>query len=74
MIGAIEFQTFLTPDKMDQLFHYVKVLLFYFAPLIMIAYAFDVLGLFVDLISRIIPGRGGKAKDKEEDDFDVFWY
>lgn len=66
-----EFQTFLTPERMDVFWDNVHWLLFYVAPVIMIWMAL----VGVHALVKMIRSSFGKNQDEDdEDDYDVYRY
>ncbi|MCL9969571.1 hypothetical protein MX569_03075 [Anoxybacillus kestanbolensis] len=47
-----EFQTFFTPARLDEFWYYVKWLLFYVAPAIMIVAAAGALSMFIEMMKK----------------------
>ncbi len=50
-----QFQTFFTPARLDEFWYYVKWILFYAAPAIMIMAAAGAISLLIPVIKKVLP-------------------
>jgi hypothetical protein len=64
-----EFQTFFTPDRLSDFWYYVKWVLFFVAPGVMIWLAAEAVSKMIGVIKSALH----KNKD-DEDDYDVYRY
>lgn len=65
-----EFETFLTPERVDQFWENVKWLMFFVAPIVMIFFAADIIGSVISMIKKAL----GIQKEKDDDDYDIYRY
>lgn len=68
-----EFYQFFDAERMAEFWYYVKWFLFLGAPLAMIIFAVDAIGLLVSVLRKSL-GFGHKVKDDDDDDYDVYRY
>lgn len=68
-----DFQTFLTPERMDMLFENVHWLLFFVAPLVMIWIAVSMLEPVIKLIKSAFVKEERRSND-DDDDYDIYRY
>ncbi|MFC4323682.1 hypothetical protein [Litchfieldia salsa] len=67
-----EYTTFLNDARTAQFWLWVKWLMFFVAPVIMIFIATDVVGMTLKMIRKIV-GSSEKKRD-DDDDYDVYRY
>jgi len=67
-----EYVTFLDGTRSAQFWENVKWIMFFVAPIIMIFFATDVVGMVIKMIRKIV-GAGENKKD-DDDDYDVYRY
>lgn len=67
-----EYVTFLNDARTAQFWEWVKWILFFVAPIIMIFFAIPIVGLTIQMIKKIF-GAAEKQKD-DDDDYDVYRY
>lgn len=70
-----EFQTFFTPARLNEFWYYVKWLLFYVAPMIMIMAAAGAIIKVLEMMKKSFANTEeiGK-KDNEDDDYEIRRY
>jgi len=66
-----EFQTFLSPERLDQFWEMVRFILFYVAPVVMIFFAVDLINWVVNAVKRAV---GINKKDDDDDDYEIYRY
>ena len=66
-----EFQMFFDAETMADFWHFVKWFLFLGAPIALVFFALDTVGLLITVIRRSL---GVGHKDKDDDDYDVYRY
>lgn len=68
-----EYQVFLTDDRMDKLWGYVKYFLFYVSPLVMISAAILTVGMVIWALSYYY-NKVKDDKNDDDDDYEVYRY
>lgn len=66
-----EFQQFFDAERMAEFWYFVKWFLFLGAPIAMIFFAVDAVGLLITVIRKSL---GVGHKDDDDDDYDVYRY
>ncbi|HHY22576.1 MAG TPA: hypothetical protein GX525_12035 [Bacilli bacterium] len=66
-----EFQTFLSGSNLDDFWYYVKWLLFFSAPVVMIVFALSAVSHLIDVIKKALKK---SDEDEKDDDYDVYRY
>lgn len=69
-----EFQTFFTPARLDEFWYYVKWLLFYVAPMIMILAAAGAISLLISMIKKSFANEDEINKRDNQDDYEIRRY
>ncbi|GGJ63401.1 hypothetical protein GGR02_001403 [Anoxybacillus voinovskiensis] len=69
-----EFQTFFTPARLDEFWYYVKWLLFYVAPMIMIMTAAGAISLLVVIMKKSFANTDQVGKQEKDDDYEIRRY
>ncbi|KAF0994403.1 hypothetical protein [Geobacillus sp. TFV-3] len=62
-----QFQTFFTPERLDEFWYYVKWILFYAAPAIMIMAAAGAISLLMMMIKKSFANENEINKDETEE-------
>ncbi|WP_378211118.1 hypothetical protein [Anoxybacteroides rupiense] len=69
-----EFQTFFTPARLNEFWYYVKWLLFYVAPMIMIFAAAGAITLLIMMIRKTIANTNQIDQKENDDDYEIRRY
>jgi len=69
-----EFQTFFTPARLDEFWYYVKWLLFYVAPMIMIMAAAGAISMLVAIMKKSFANTDQVGKQEKDDDYEIRRY
>ncbi|ANB59785.1 hypothetical protein [Anoxybacteroides amylolyticum] len=69
-----EFQTFFTPARLDEFWYYVKWLLFYVAPMIMIMAAAGAVSMLITVIRKSFANTDQVGKKENDDDYEIRRY
>ncbi len=70
-----EFQTFFTPSRLNEFWYYVKWLLFYVAPVIMIVAAAGALSMFISMIKKSFANtKKIDESDQNDKDYEIRRY
>ncbi|MBB5324906.1 hypothetical protein HNQ34_002004 [Anoxybacillus tepidamans] len=69
-----EFQTFFTPARLDEFWYYVKWLLFYVAPMIMIFAAAGAISMLVAIMKKSFANTNQVGKQEKDDDYEIRHY
>lgn len=69
-----EFQTFFTPARLDEFWYYVKWLLFYVAPMIMIMAATGAISMLVAIMKKSFANTDQVGKQEKDDDYEIRRY
>lgn len=66
-----EFQTFLSGSNLDEFWYYLKWVLFFVAPIVMIVFAISAVGHLIEVIRKALK----KSDDDDHDnDYEVYRY
>jgi hypothetical protein len=69
-----EFQTFFTPARLDEFWYYVKWLLFYIAPMIMIMAASGAISMLIAMIKKSFANEEQINQKNKQDDYEIHRY
>ncbi|KIQ93622.1 hypothetical protein LH47_02303 [Anoxybacillus thermarum] len=69
-----EFQTFFTPARLDEFWYYVKWLLFYVAPAIMIMAAAGALSMFIAMMKKSFANTKQIDESENNEDYEIRRY
>ncbi len=69
-----QFQTFFTPARLDEFWYYVKWILFYAAPAIMIMAAAGAISLLIPMIKKSFANENEINRQDETDDYEIRRY
>ncbi|BDG46415.1 hypothetical protein [Parageobacillus sp. KH3-4] len=69
-----QFQTFFTPARLDEFWYYVKWLLFYVAPMIMIIAAAGAISILIVMIKKSFANAEEINKKDNQDDYEIRRY
>ncbi|AXM89722.1 hypothetical protein B379_11535 [Anoxybacillus ayderensis G10] len=69
-----EFQTFFTPARLNEFWYYVKWLLFYVAPAIMIVAAAGALSMFIAMLKKSFANTKQIDKSDQNEDYEIRRY
>ncbi|MBU8905572.1 hypothetical protein KH400_03060 [Desertibacillus haloalkaliphilus] len=68
------YQTFLSGNRLGDLFTNIRWLLFFVAPIVMIWFAIKAIGLLILTIRKIFDSGDRNRRRDDDDDYDVYHY